>query len=352
MTERPPHPTRIRRILRVAFAVVASFAVAVLIVVIGVLTTLRLQYTGSPGEADRSRGRDALWLGHAWLDGRKGPADLAALGDRLRTTGVHDVYVHAGPLENDGSLDPARYPQAPWFLAGMRTALPGVRVQAWLGNVVGPADPARPDRLDLSRGPNRDRVVASAAQALDAGFDGVHFDLEPMGDGNTDYLDILGRARDAAHARGAVLSVAAHQIEPAGNLVDLARLGGADRTKWWTPGYFTAIASRVDQIAVMAYDTWMPTRGLFGGYVTRQTELALEHTPERTDLLIGLPFYHDDTIGHHENAERAGTAARAVRIGLDAAGSDRRNFGVALYVDFAATEEDWAAYHREWMRQP
>ncbi|MDI2126263.1 hypothetical protein [Yinghuangia seranimata] len=338
----PPRP-RLRRLVRVGIAVTSSFVVAVLVVTIGSLTWLRLEYTGSPAESARSRGRDALWLGHAWVDGRKGAVDVAALAERLRGTGVRDLYVHAGPLAHDGSLDPARYPEARRMVDALHAALPGTRVQAWLGDVVGPG------RLDLRDGARRDRVVASAGQAVEAGFDGVHFDLEPMPDGDRDYLDVLTRARALTHARGKVLSVAAHQIEPAGNLVALARTAGVQRTKWWSPGYFGEVASRVDQVAVMAYDTWMPTRGLFGGYVVRQTRLALDRTPPDVDLLIGLPFFHDDTVGHHEDAERVATAARAVRLGLSAE-PDRRAFGVALYVDFAATDEDWAAYRSEWVR--
>jgi hypothetical protein len=331
-----------------AVAILASLVAAVLVVTLGMLTALRLEYTGTPSDSARSRGNDALWLGHAWVDGRKSEADIAALAARLRSTGVRDLYVHIGPLDHDGTLSAARYPTAASFLHAVRAALPRVRVQAWLGDVVGKSAEVNPARLDLRSAAVRARVTASAVQAVDTvPFDGVHFDLEPVEDGNRDYLEVLARSRAALKAKGAVLSVAAHQIEPAGNLVALARKSGADRTKWWSTGYFREIASRVDQIAVMAYDTWMPTRGLFGGYVTRQTKLALAHTPPGTGLLIGLPFFHDDTTGHHESAERAATAALAVRLGLGSA--PRRDFGVALYVDFAATEADWTAYREVWL---
>ncbi|NUU23666.1 MAG: hypothetical protein HOV68_19500, partial [Streptomycetaceae bacterium] len=297
---RRPGPAR--RALVAGFSVLASLLAAVLIVVLGGLTALRLEYTGTPADSARSRGNDALWLGHAWVDGRKSDADIAGLVTRLRGSGVRDLYVHIGPLEHDGTLSAARYPTAETLIRSLHRALPRVRVQAWLGDVVGKSSPTKPTKLDLSSPATRERLTASALQAVtETPFDGVHFDLEPIADGNRDYPDVLARTRAALNARGAVLSVAAHQIEPADKLVEFARLGGAERTKWWTPAYFTEIASRVDQVAVMAYDTWMPTRGLFGGYVTRQTELALANTPSTTDLLIGLPFFHDDTIGHHES---------------------------------------------------
>ncbi|HEY2264974.1 MAG TPA: hypothetical protein VGI96_20290, partial [Streptosporangiaceae bacterium] len=72
-------------------------------------------------------GDDALWLGHAWVDGRHGQADLNALVARLKTTGIRDLFVHSGPLSDDGSLDPALRPRARWLTGALHRALPRVR---------------------------------------------------------------------------------------------------------------------------------------------------------------------------------------------------------------------------------
>jgi hypothetical protein len=58
----------------------------------------------------------------------------------------------------------------------------------------------------------------------------------------------------------------------------------------------------VDQVAIMAYDSGMPTGALYAGYLHRETELALRAVPPDRPL------------------------------------------GVALYVDFTATAQDWAQY--------
>ncbi len=100
----------------------------------------------------------------------------------------------------------------------------------------------------------------------------------------------------------------------------------------------------------MSYDTAMPMESLYGGYVAQQTRLALEAppTPHRTDLLMGLPAFHTDDLGHHESAETVAAAARGARLGLSREDARRERFGLALYVDFAATPGDWAAYRRDW----
>ncbi|MFE1270496.1 glycoside hydrolase family 18 protein [Streptomyces sp. NPDC058758] len=305
---------------------------------------LRVSYAGDLRDDARTRGKDAYWIGHAWVDGRKKDADLAALAERLEGTGVRDLYVHAGPLEHDGTLPAARHPRAKWLTDGVHRVLPGIRVQAWLGDVLANEGPTG---LRLSDAASRKAVTASARQVLDAGFDGVHFDLEPLQSGDPHYLTLLDDLGRLTRSRNAPLSVAAHQIDPLPGAHSVLRLF-SDQGKWWSQEYFGEVARRVDQIAVMSYDTWMPLESSYGGYVAQQTALALEATPDSTDLLMGLPFFHEDDLGHHESAETVGAAVRGVRLGLGRTDPGRERFGVALYVDFAEEPGDWAAYRAGW----
>ncbi|MFJ8851544.1 hypothetical protein [Streptomyces sp. NPDC102437] len=328
---------------RIALGVVLAIVVPVLTAGIA----LRLNYSGDPGDGTRTRGRDAIWLGHAWVDGRKDEADLAAFADRIEGTGIKDLYVHAGPLEHDGTLPADRHPRARWLIDAVHRTLPGIRVQAWLGDVLATEGP---DGLRLERAASRTAVVASARQILDAGFDGVHFDLEPLHSGDRHYLSLLDDLRALTRPRKAQLSVAAHQIDPLPSAHRVLGVVSGGSQKWWSQKFFGQVARRVDQIAVMSYDTWMPLEGLFGGFVAQQTALALEVTPKDTDLLMGLPFFHEDDLGHHESAETVEAAVRGTRLGLGRTDRGRERFGVALYVDFAAREGDWSAYRAGWNR--
>ncbi|MER7181804.1 glycosyl hydrolase family 18 protein [Streptomyces hyaluromycini] len=305
-------------------------------------TALRINYTGDPKAGTHSRSRDALWLGHAWVDGRRTDADVTALAARLADTGIRDLYVHAGPLEHNGTLPKSAYPKARWLITAVHRKLPGVRVQAWLGDEVAPE---KPYAMHLERKATRDAVVASARQVVGAGFDGLHFDLEPLHSGDRNYLALLDALRPATP----LLSVAAHQIDP---LPAFHSFWGTvtGHPKWWSQEYFGQVARRVDQIAVMSYDTMQPLQSLYGGYVAQQTSLALEVTPRSTELLMGLPFYHENRFGHWAHAETVPAAVRGVRLGLSRTDADRANFGVALYVDFAATEDDWTSYRKDWVR--
>ncbi|MEU0787657.1 hypothetical protein ABZ341_39720 [Streptomyces sp. NPDC006173] len=331
--------------LRIPKRIALGLVLLLLLPVLAAGVALRVNYAGDPADGTRTRNRDALWLGHAWVDGRKSDADLDALAERLRGTGIRDLYVHAGPLEHDGSLPATAYPSAGRLIAGVHERLPGIRVQAWLGDELATETP---DGMRLRRAGTRDAVVRSAGRILDAGFDGVHFDLEPLHSGDAHYLALLDRLHALTRARHVPLSVASHQIDP---LPGLHSAAGAltGHPKWWSQAYFGQVARRVDQIAVMSYDTATPLQSLYGGYVAQQTALALEVTPKSTDLLMGLPFFHEDKVGHSAYAETVAAAVRGTRLGLSRTDRTREHFGVALYVDFAATETDWAAYREDWL---
>ncbi|MCL7428570.1 glycoside hydrolase family 18 protein [Streptomyces sp. YS415] len=337
---------RRRRWRRAVRRTALALLVVLLLPVLTAALALRLNYSGDPEDGTYTRNRDAIWLGHAWVDGRKRDADVTALVRRLDTTGIRDLYVHAGPLNHDGTLPASKYPRARWFLDAMRREAPSVRVQAWLGDRLASESP---DGLRLEDPGTRAAVVTSTRRILAAGFEGAHFDLEPLHSGDQDYLTLLDALREETRARDVPLSVAAHRIDPLPALHSVAGfLTG--HPKWWSQDFFGEVARRVDQIAVMSYDTALPLESLYGGYVAQQTSLALEVTPPTTDLLMGLPFFHESDVGHHESAETVSAAVRGTRLGLSRTDPDRERFGVALYVDFAAKEADWTAYRRGWVR--
>lgn len=331
---------------RVSLAALLVFGLVLLTASAGAVA-LRLEFAGDPAAEARTRGRDAVWLGHAWVDGRKTDADVAVLATTLAGTGIKDLYVHTGPFENDGSLPAELHPRAQWFVDAVHRELPGIRVQSWLGQLVAPEF----DGLQLDEPATRDRITNSTTKVLDLGFDGIHLDLEPVRSGTPGFLTLLDQVRGVTSSRSTLLSVSAPQIDP---LPGLHSIGTTffNHGKWWAQSYFAEVTHRVDQVALMSYDTSMPLGSLYGGYVAQQTTLALEVTPTNVDLLMGLPAFWADDRGHHGAAETVANAVRGIRLGLTREAPARQTFGVALYVDYAATPNDWATYRRDWCAPP
>ena len=80
--------------------------------------------------------------------------------------------------------------------------------------------------LDLENASTRGRVVTGVRSALGDGFDGVHFDFEPVGDEDPGYLALLDEAGPVVRAAGR----AAFRTEDLLALTELvARLAAAHR---------------------------------------------------------------------------------------------------------------------------
>jgi hypothetical protein len=319
-------------------------ALFVLVLIPVVLATAGLGWLGVEGSATPpatipATGGDGLWLGHAWVAGTETSADLGALVARVKQDGIKDLFVHDGPLSANGSLDPKLDPRARWFVTTLHQRLPGVRVQAWLGDLVGPGN------LDLDSPATRSRILQSVDQALADGFDGIHFDMEPVASGDQGYLDLLAATHQLTQARHKILSIAAELIEPLSGFHIPASIV-AGQSHYWSASYLSAIARNVDEVALMAYNTIMPFGTDYSGFVRLETGIALRVMPPGVHLLIGLPAY-PTALPAHTSAESVANGIRGVRLALGGS-SQPRSIGVALYADFTATQANWTAYQTDW----
>lgn len=339
---RPPAATAraaaLRRLARRAALAGGCTVLALVLLAGGCVVALDAQYRGPVPHGARGHGQDAEWLGHAWVDGRRSQSDVNGLADMLAGTGVRDLFVHAGPFADDGTLDPGLRPRARWLTGALHRALPGVRVQAWLG--------AHPGEIDLASPTTRAALLTSAGQVLDDGFDGIHYDFEPVADGNADLPAVLRAAHALTRRRHAVLSVSAVHPEPWSGMAGALRMLHGSLTLW-SAGYLRRVAAEVDQVAVMAYDTGLPTPASYGGYVRRVTEMAMTVVPPGVTLFIGVPAYQAEGWTHHRRAETVPAAIRGVRLAMGGP-PGRRPPGLAIYVDFTVTRRDWSAYRDDW----
>jgi hypothetical protein len=289
---------------------------------------------------------NALWARHQWVGEAHTEAQYEALAGTLRLNRITDVFFHAGPLAADGSVPPTLYAHAGELISALHRLAPGVHAQAYLGQVrrVGGHGVLRLDDPAV-----RARIVRTDRTFLDLGFDGVHYDIEPVYSDDTAFLDLLDRTRALTRARGRILSVSLEQLTLAGALqpafLALPRTGTLHYPPRPTGAYLRAVADRVDQVAIMTYDTGLPTRSLVGRHYAWHTQRTLELIGDRVTVFMGVPTYRPVTGW----AEDLATALRGVRRGLDALGRPpARPYGVGIYAEWTTGPGEWAEYRNLW----
>jgi len=290
--------------------------------------------------------RNAVWLEHRWLERRHSDAEMDALFARLHAHGIAYTFPHFIPFDDAGRLPPHDREQMRAFLAAARRAAPGLRVLPWVGGLRRGYKRRRPGTIELGDLAQRQRMVAEARGLVDEGFDGVHVNVEPVDDGNDEFLALL-RALRTAVGPGHVLSIAATRPAPWG----LPRAPNFA----WSPEYYARLAATVDQLVIMAYDTALPTPSLYRRYVrwaARSVAGALDASPSEARVLMGVPTYEPYTFMHRRGVETPENALAGVVAGLRGLGAGGTFEGVALYAEWTTDEAEWAAYERYWRNHP
>ncbi|HSD26911.1 MAG TPA: glycosyl hydrolase family 18 protein [Vicinamibacteria bacterium] len=285
--------------------------------------------------------RNAVWLEHRWLERRQPEPDMEALFARLRARGIGYVYPHVIPFDAAGKLPPHDREQMRAFLAAARRVAPDLRVLPWIGGLRKGYKRQRPGTVELGDLTQRQRMVAEARGLVDEGFDGVHLNVEPIDDGNDEYLALLRALRTAVGGR--VLSVAAIRPAPVG----LPRAPNFA----WSPDYYARVAAIVDQMVIMAYDTALPTASLYRRYVrwaARSVAGALDASGSDARVLMGVPTYEPYGFMHRRGVETPENSLAGVVAGLRGLGAGGTFEGIALYAEWTTDEGEWAAYERQW----
>jgi hypothetical protein len=290
--------------------------------------------------------RNAVWLEHRWLERRHPDGEMEALFARLHARGIVYAYPHVIPFDEAGRLPPHDREQMRAFLAAARRTAPELRVLPWIGGLRQGYKRQRPGTIELASLAQRQRIVAEARGLVDEGFDGVHLNVEPVDDGNDEFLALV-RALRTAVGPGHVLSIAAIRPAPWG----LPRAPNFA----WSPEYYARVAATVDQIVIMAYDTALPTPSLYRRYVrwaARSVAGALDASGSEARVLMGIPTYEPYGFMHRRGVETPENALAGVVAGLRGLGAGGTFEGVALYAEWTTDAADWSAYERRWRNRP
>jgi hypothetical protein len=279
------------------------------------------------------RGTNAIWMQHAWLANdpwlarnHKNPANfrdpqaLARVATLFKHEHLRFLYPHLCPAQPNGTIAPSDPAQVERFL----DAFAEFQVLPWVGGV-------RHDSARITDPAWRQQFAASCAALLHdhPRLAGIHLNIEPLPSGDPDFLALLAELR-AALPNGKILSVAAYPPPT---------YWQQSKDVHWDESYSRAVAARVDQVAVMMYDTSLHSSKLYEQLMkdwTRETLAWYAPTP----VLLGLPAYDDAGVAYHDPAtENLPTALRGIHAGLHALPPNYA--GISLYREWTLRPEDW-----------
>jgi hypothetical protein len=350
---------------RSSWATAAAVAAVAVVVIPALAAVVRLRAPGEPGigvvgavscgEAEDERWDryrevgagghpNALWAHHSWVGAAHSDCGYRTFARQIRQLGLTDVFFHSGPFRPDGTVAPDGHEHARALVDALHELVPGVRLQAYLGQVEGTG----PGDLDLSDPVKRERVVTTAAEFLDLGFDGIHYDVEPIRNGDQRFIDLFDQTRAVTVPRHAVVSIAVEErlVDPDSGFPPNVQTASV------SDDWLRMLADHVDQIAVMTYDSRMKTDADYERWTEYQARTIGDLVADRVIVFVGIPT-DKAFVYYHTAAENAGTAARGLRRGVAALAPERaRRVGGAIFAEWVSTEDDYRTIEQEWVRPP
>jgi hypothetical protein len=321
----------------------ATFAIALAAALAGGVPLAWLAWSPAGDYAPHPFNQDhnAVWLEHRWLEREHSRSEMQDLLGTLSRRGVVYVYPHLIPFNAAGGLPAHSREQMREFLAVARETAPAMKVLPWVGGLRVGYKRQRAGSIDLGDLGQRQRMVAECRGLMDEGFDGIHLNVEPVDDGNVEFLALL-RALRTAIGPDRILSLSAIRPGP-------LRLPFAPNFLW-TREYYARIAEVADQIVVMAYDTALPTPTLYRRYLAyvALTLTSRLQSSRHARVLVGIPTYDETGLMHRAAVETPENALVGLVAGLRGLGAGGTFEGVALYAEWTTDPGEWAVYERIW----
>lgn len=288
---------------------------------------------------------NAAWLSVNWVSHPPDKAAIIQLANNATERRLSYLFPFTTYARPDGTFSPT-FGFLKDFVSIFRQENRTARILPWIGvPTINRRRFGPPGYIDLMNEAERRSIAQLAASLIsDASSDGVHLDVEHVNDGDLGFLLLLQDVRQAIGS-DVVLSVAANNWLPVG-LNDFPVIDGYK----WTGAYYQEVASHVDQIVVMSYDSIMPSAFLYRLWLAEQVKgISRSLARSNVELLMGLTVSREKTLTHRPAAENMLSGLRGICAARNEIFPEAHSVdGIAIYAEWEADEDDWHLW-QEWV---
>lgn len=288
-----------------------------------------------------NKGQNAIWIGHKWVGEYSGAGEVQKLVNNLKENEFSTVFVHVGPVESSGNIAPEKYQYALNFLEKARLIDKDIKYQAWMGQVRG--------KINLSDEEVRHNVANLCMMMTHfVGFDGIHFDIEPVWDGDEAFIDTLEECRGRVKP-GSKISVALAEFIPRSFIWLTQKF--KEFENYNTEVNYRNVGQYADQIIAMTYDTGFQKDWTYR-WLVREQVVGVTKLFKDKEVFVAIPAYEEKKPGFDPEIENVESGMRGIINGLNNSRSRDKNFaGVAIYPYWEFDEDEIKTYRKLWLNK-
>lgn len=280
----------------------------------------------------------AAWVGVEWVMEPHTDEEIRDFASGLQRDKIQYAFLYTSYLTSDGTFNET-FDYAEYFVSLLREAAPEILLLAWIGVPVQGQSTNQAVINRLEDPSVREQIATFAAMTVNnLGFDGIHLNAEPVPENDPAFLETLIAIRNHL-PEGSFLSTTAHALRMTSPQTVIPY---PEIEHHWSSQYLFDVATLVDQVALMAYDSGLPFPADYRrwlAYQVRESTAALAES--NVALLLGIPTSEEWTPSHQTQAETLSEAINGLREGLAVSQFPTALSGIAVYPYWETDETEW-----------
>lgn len=302
---------------------------------------------------------NALWVGEEWTYETHSDEEVLNFVNFLRLNNIGSVYARVSDLNFDGSWTGRRDERNQFIevqepVVAFAEQFNRLYPEADLyGTITIISDMGGEDGYRLDNTRTQQAIVDFSGQIVNSfGYDGVMLNIEPVWDGDENFLELLRQvSRTLGDENLLAVAVPPDWTPTEGNVPTPAVI--APGTVWDQQYKQRVALIQLDQIVVRAYNSYLTSPSDYSAWMAHQVSAfaqAVFDLQTNTEVLIGIPTYENDLPAHDIAIENVVSAIQGVQQGLSSAGDASESVtGVAIYGNWDTDDTEWAQYQSGWL---